>query len=328
MAKRIPVEQRMADFKRASEELSGEQLLSAVKTGLSDNSNLVVEMAAKAVLELEPGDCRKELVSAWHRFVQDDESNDNKCRAKISIVEALNKLGFDDPQFYLAGMKYVQMEPAYGAPGGYEDTAAHVRGTCAYGLIDLPLASQNETLFALVDLLHDAEAVAREHAAHALGSTGLMAAAPVLRTKVLSGDRSSEVIGACFSGLMQYREGGSLEFVARFLDSSNIDIAIEAALALGESRMEDAVKRLIARCNKTPSMDLRKSLLMSLGLSRLPSAVDFLIGLIEKKDVHAETVVRSLAVTRFDEAVADRVREAVAAAKDRKLSQVLRDQFG
>ena len=318
----------MADFKRASEKLSGEELLSAVKAGLKDQSNLVVEMAAKAVLELEPGDCRQELVAAWKPLAENGEETDKNCRAKVPIVEALNKQGFDDPDFYLTGMKYVQMEPAYGVPGGYHDTAAHVRGACAYGLVDVQLASQNDLLFALVDLLHDSVDVAREHAARALGSTGLMAAAPLLRSKVLSGDQSREVTGACFSGLMQYRESGSLEFVAGFLEGHNIDVAIEAGLALGESRQDKALDRLITCVRETPMMDLRQSLVMSIGLARSSRAVDFLIGLIEKKDPHSETAVRSLAVSRFDQLVSDRVREAVGAAKNRKLSKVLKDHFG
>ena len=325
-AKRKSVEDRMYDFKEATDSLVGDELLSAVKRGLEDPSNLVVEMAAKAVLELEPGDCRPELVSAYRRFLIDPTETDKNCRAKLPIVEALNKQHFDDAAFYLEGMTYRQMEPAYGAPSGYEDTAAHLRGVCAYGLVDVPLASQNEMLCALVELLHDSEAVSREAAARALGATGLMAAAPLLRMKVLTGDARPEVIGACFSGLIQYRDDTSLEFVCRFLSSRSLDIVVEAGLALGESRQEAAVDRLIAATNEAP-IEIRDSMLVSIGLSRSPIAIDYLVGLIEKNDTHSETAIQALAPVRYDQAVKDRILDAVNQTGSRTLAHAFRKHF-
>ena len=330
-AKRSSVEDRMYQFKHACDELTGDDLLEAVQKALADKSNLVVEMAAKAVVGLEPGDCREELLAAYQRFLHDPakpgkDCTDKNCRAKVPLVEALNKQAFDDPEFYLAGMKYVQMEPAYGAPDGYEDTAPHVRGACAYGLIKVPLASQNELLFALVDLLHDSTYIAREHAARAIGSTGLMAAAPVLRMKVLSGDARSEVIGACLGGLMSFRDSKSLEFVSQFLKNDNLDLAIEAGLVLGESRQELAVTLLIEAA-KELHPDVRHSLLMSIGISRLPIAVDYLVGLIESGDTDSEIAIQALAPVRFDEAVRDRIQEAVNGTGSRELARIYREHF-
>ncbi|MFK7818602.1 MAG: HEAT repeat domain-containing protein [Planctomycetaceae bacterium] len=328
-AKRKTVEARMYDLKQATQELVGDELLTAIKHALNERESLIVEMAARAVVDLEPGDCREELLAAYRRFlIEPGESpdKDKNCRAKLPLVEALNRQRFDDPEFYLEGMKYVQMEPVYGAPSGYEDTAVHVRGACAYGLIDVPLASQNEMLFALVDLLNDKQYPAREHAARALGSTGLMAAAPVLRMKVLTGDSRIEVIGACLSGLMQYRDSHSLEFVSKFLSNKTPNLAVEAGLALAESRSEEAVRRLIAAADKLHS-DIRQPLLMSVGLSRLPIAVDYLVNLIEKNGHDAATAVQALSPSRFDMATKDRVREAVDSSGRRDLAKAFREHF-
>jgi hypothetical protein len=324
--KRKTVEARMYEFKQATESLVGDELLSAIKSGLNTSESLIVEMAAKAVVELEPGDCRDELVAAYRRFVVKPGGSpdiDKNCRAKLPLVEALNRQGFDDADFYLAGMKYIQLEPVY---GGSEDTAVHVRGVCAYGLIDVPLASQTEMLFALVDLLNDKEHPAREHAARALGSTGLMAAAPVLRMKVLTGDSHIEVVGACLSGLMQYRDSHSLEFVAGYLSNDNPALAIEAGLALAESRNEEAVRRLIDAADELYP-DIREPLLVSVGLSRLPMAVDYLIGLIEKNGHDAVTAVQALAPVRFDAGTKDRVQAAVEASGKRDLARAFREHF-
>lgn len=316
----------MQRFKDVCADLAGAELLEAVVAALADPSNLVVEMAARAVVDLEPGDCREALVAAFNRFLVNPLETDKNCRAKLPLVEALNRQKFDESDFYVAGMQYRQMEPAYGAPDGYEDTAAHVRGACAYGLIEVPFASQNEMLFALVDLLHDKSPIAREHAARAIGATGLTAAAPILRMKVLAGDTRSEVIGACLGGLLSYRDARSLEFVCGFLKSDNLDLAIEAGLVLGESRQEGAIEHLIA-ASKELVGDVRHSLLMSIGISRLPAAVDYLIGLIEENDPDGGVAIQALAPARFDQSVCDRLLETVNATGSRELARVYRENF-
>lgn len=326
MPARRNVEERMLDFRKQCESLTGPELLEAIHAALADSSNLVVEMAATAVVDLSPGDCRDQLVDAYTRFLPEPLKDDKNCRAKLPIVEALNHQGFDDPNFYLAGMRYVQMEPAYGAPGGYADTAGNLRGTCALGLIRIPLASQNEMLFALVDLLNDNEAVAREAAARALGATGLTAAAAILRMKVLQGDRQLEVIGACFSGLLGYSDQRCLEFVTGYLSDPNRDLAIEASLALGESRRPEAIEPLI-RWSETSDRDQRQSALLSLGLSRLPQATDFLMNLIEGQDPDAETALRALAPSQYDAELRARVERAVSQTRSRALADVLAEVF-
>ena len=80
----------MYQFKHACDELTGDDLLEAVQKALADKSNLVVEMAAKAVVELEPGDCREELLAAYQRFLHDPakpgkDCTDKNCRAKVPL---------------------------------------------------------------------------------------------------------------------------------------------------------------------------------------------------------------------------------------------------
>ena len=328
LAKRPTVEDRMRTLRDHLQQLSGDELLAAIREALGDPSNIVCEMAAKAVLEHEPGNCLEQLRSAYDRFLVEPDKRDKNCRAKLPIVEALNQQRYDDIDFYTLGMKYVQMEPAYGAEGGYEDTAAHVRGTHAFGLINCPLASPDDTLHALIDLLHDKEWTAREHAARALSLIGSRAAAAVLRMKVLSGDRQSPVIGACFSGLVRSDRERFLEFVAGFLNHKNLDLAIEAGLALGESRTDVGAECLIDAIHAAWTIELRHSHMMSLGLSRRENAIDYLIQRIGEPDVeNAKVAIAALAPNRFDESIRERVLRAVNDARDRKLSQTFAEHF-
>jgi len=318
----------MRQFRRDCNELSGAALLAAIHVGLADLSNIVCEMAAQSVVELNPGECREQLVAAWQRFMIDPQKSDKNCRAKLPIVDALNQQEYDDVEFYLRAVRHTQLEPAYGAPGGYEDTAAGVRSAAAFGLINCPLASPDETLHVLIDLLFDNEWSVRENAARALAQIGSRAATAVLKMKVRAGDVRSEVVGACLVGLVKSNREQFLDFIAGYLTGNNPDIGIEASLALGESRSTAAAERLIEAHKQARVADLRDAHLMSLGLSRVPVAIDYLIELIGGHGKHAAIqAIAALAPNRFDESTRDRVLEAVNAAKDRDLSQAFAEHF-
>ena len=219
-------------------------------------------------------------------------------------------------------MIYRQEEPACGKS---EDTAANLRGSCAFGLIRSRLASPGDTIVALVDLLNDADRIARGHAVRAIAASGSPAAVPVLRLKASLGDADSEVLGACFSGMLELDASRSLEFVASHLEAET-DTAIEAAAALGSSRFPPAAKLLIAACQKC-SAELTEPFYISLGLSRQPEAIDFLLSRIVENHSTAAIAVKSLAPSRFYGDVKDRVRSAVEAGGDRHVAAVFREEF-
>lgn len=328
------VDERMAKFHRELNEFTGDKFQQAVERGLADSSSLIVEMAAQAVVDFDASDCTQQMRAAYDQFVVDQEDyeplkwSDKGCRAKLPLVTALAKQGYDDEQFYLEGMKYIQMEPTYGAEGGYEDKAAHLRGAHAFGLTQCQLASRDDVLFALIDLLHDTQWVTREHAARALSSVTMQAATAVLRMKVQAGDDRSEVIGACFSGLVASDSNRFLDYVADFLNSKNLDLAIEAGLALGESRSAEATTRLVQATNEAWTHELKHSHMMSLGLSRQSKAIEFLIFQIGGKDRDtAKVAIAALAPNRFDENTRDRILTAVNKTKDRVLAAEFAEHF-
>jgi len=149
-----------------------------LRLALCDASNFVVEQAAKVAREHTLSELVPDLVSAYHRFLNDGVDCDKGCRAKLAIVEALLPLDFEEPDFWLAGMQYRQQEPVW---NGSIDTATDLRGVCAFGLVRSRLIAPSDLLIALTDLLADSEFVARAHAARAIAAAGLPGSAALLR---------------------------------------------------------------------------------------------------------------------------------------------------
>lgn len=321
-AKRLTPEQHLQQLKADSDDLFGDELVDSVEAALTSKSNVVVEFAAKLVVDRE---CRvKEdlLVNAFNYFAEDGVDRDKNCRAKTPLMEALTSLGHDEPDFFLAGMKYRQEEPAWGDP---VETAANVRGASAYGLIRCRSASPAGTMIALVDLLTDKEPLARVHAAHAIGATGSPAAVPVLRLKARSGDLHFEVLGECFKGLLQNDLTSGIEFVASYLPRGE-DVAIEAATALGATRDERAIAELIS-ATKLCDDDRLEAFLVSISLSRVPTAIDFLIHCVTGDNFRSIPALKALAPNRFYPDILRQVRDAVADSANGQIRQAYDELF-
>src|SRR6185295_17979935 len=110
--------------------------------------------------------------------------------------------------------------------------------------LGLVRARHGDAAAELAGLLADPEAPARVGAAQVLGEIDPAVAVPLLRFKVLSGDKESSVVGACLATLLAAAPGSSLPFVAERLKTPAF--AEAAAMALGESRLEGAFEPLAA----------------------------------------------------------------------------------
>src|SRR5262249_16835358 len=149
-----------------------------------------------------------------------------------------NKLEFSDEEFYLRGVRYVQMEPVW---GGSIDTAVPVRVGCAFGLVRI---RHRGALTVLVDMLAASEKAERVGAVRALASTGTEAGGLLLRLKARVGDKEPDVISECFTGILELISDQGIPFVAEFLSSGNEAIQQSALLALGSSRKPAAFEIL------------------------------------------------------------------------------------
>jgi hypothetical protein len=124
MPKQRSTEAKLAHLRQLRADLPAPTALQELRNTLGDASSLVVAEAAALVGEGPYADFTKDLLTAYERFLEDPEKNDKQWRAKIAIIEALNKLEFDDEDFFLRHVHYVQLEPVW---GGSTDTAVPVR---------------------------------------------------------------------------------------------------------------------------------------------------------------------------------------------------------
>jgi HEAT repeat protein len=326
MAKAQTTEAKVARLKALRDDPHSPAALGELKKALHDRSNYVVSRAAEIIGEFEIRSLIADLLVAFGRFMVDPAKTDPQCLAKTALAETLHKMEHDDREFFLRGMRHFQPEAVW---GGQQDSAANLRGICALGLVQCPSGDALEVLNSLVDLLADPEKPARIDTARALGYFSRREGIPLLRLKIRTGDEEPEVVGACFSGLLQLSAQESIPFVAGFLQSGDLDIRLEAAAALGESREVQAFEALKNCWENQRDSSFKKSLLLSIGLSRQPAAQDFLLSLVRSESLEtAADAIAALAPCRFQATTREKVEAAVRATGQAALQRVFEKAFG
>jgi HEAT repeat protein len=190
-----------------------------------------------------------------------------------AIAKALRDMEYGEGAPFLRGAKWVQFEPVW---GGQADTAGSLRGIC---LLSLPacIDVRRETVMRyLVAALVEEDSAVRSDAARAIGAMGGEEAALLLRLKALSGDQVAAVTGQVFESLLSVERAEALEFLRPILRAEGGEAAEEAALAIGNSRLEAGVELLIEAWENARAEDYRAALLRSLGISRREPAVELL----------------------------------------------------
>jgi HEAT repeat protein len=286
---------------------------------LRHKSNHVAAAAASTAERLEAAALTQDLVEAFGELMKDPAKRDPGCKALVAMAKALVALDEPAAKVYFAGIGHVQMEGSFGPP---VDAAAPLRGLCAQGLARMGHA---DALLECVTLLADKEVPARVGAVRAIGDSGDVAGALLLRLKALLGDEEIEVTGECFASLLRLAPvAASVEFVAQYLRSDSDEVRERAALALGESRLAAAFPVLREAWEQTAQAERRRVLLLSMAMVRLDEAVEFLMGRVaEDREPAAADALAALALYGRDEAVRKRVEELVA----RRASAGLREAF-
>jgi hypothetical protein len=284
---------------------------------LADGSSLVVAEAAELAGTHELTDLASDLAAAFDRFMLEDGKTDKGCRAKIAIIEALNKLNYDRPDVFLRGLRHYQ-EPIFGTKN---DTAGPLRGVCAFALVRVNYPAM---LMLLADMLLERDLAARTAAVQALGATGMHAALPLLRFKTRIGDEEPGVVAECLSSLIRLDPAETLPFVAEFLHSSLEPVQEGAALALAESRRPEALEILKDFWPHARGRDIAETALLAIALLRLPGSLEFLMQVLDSQDESsALAALDALAIHRHNDAV----RERVAAVVARQANPTLKKRF-
>ena len=279
----------------------------AIGQGLQDKHHRVVGKSALLAEERQLPERIPDLLAAYARFLQDPVKRDPNCIAKKAIARALVALECRDSQFYLEGIRYVQLEPVF---GGRADTAADVRCSCAMGLVNSGYARAVPELTAL---LADSEVRAREGAVRAISCGYPREAEALLRFRVLVGD-APEVMSECFSGLLAIAPEECMALVASNLSHKDDAVRDFAALALGESRHPLALKYLRERFEGVfVSDEMRGVLLRAAAVHRTEEAFDWLLSIIEEgPQKQSDIAVDALSVYERNARLAERVSAALA----------------
>ncbi len=318
MAARASLEDKLAAIRALRGVALTDDQKAALRKWIADKSNLVVAAAAALAAENALVEMAKDLEAAFDRFLVNPIKDDKLCRAKIAVVQALDKMEYLDADVFLKAARHVQHEPAW---NGSEDSAAPLR---AAALVALARIEGPSALPLIVDALTDSEKDVRSAAAVALGAIGSQSAGLVLRLKVRMGDKDPDVLSECFSGLLAVDPSANLPLVAEFLEPMSATVCEAAAMALGKSRLPEALDPLKQCWERCFNSDLKQHILLAIAILRRPGAIDYLTELVASES--EPTAIHALSALRIykDD---PRLRERIAALVRERASGALQARF-
>lgn len=323
MKKSDPVEQAL-DRLSAIKHVPGTSSAATqeIRTFLKNRTNLVVAKAAKIAGEAHTMELMPDLTTAFHRLMGNPQKLDKGCAATTEIISALYELDYIEPDIYLLGIHHVQMEGSFGPP---VDAAARLRAVSA---LSLARTRYPYALDEIVTLLVDEWPQARIGAVRALSSNGGQAGALLLKLRILTGETEPDVLAECFAGLLAIAPEQSLPLIATYIDSKDLAIGEAALLALGSSRLPEALDLLKARWGQPAGGSLRKVMLIAMAMIRSEAAIEFLVSLLAESSLtSARDVITALAIFRDNEKVRKQVEAAVSRRNVDSLSEAFRREF-
>jgi len=315
------IEQQLAELNQLYTLDDEQAITKTVKQALQSKSFQVIAKAAKICEERVLYALEDELVTSYQKLL---EKKDPNCLAKSAIVRALVAQDCSNVDFYLQGLRYVQNEPGW---GGATDSAVDIRCSSAMGLVS---TTYPRAMVELLTLLNDPEPNARMGAARAIKYGLRYEATLVLKQKLMCGDEEPEVLGECMSGLLMVDPDHSLPFVATYLDSTD-DILFElSALALGDSRLDEALEVLQTVWKHTFAVqaERRRALFRAIALHRSEAALEWLLMKLENADAGLlETGIELLAVYKHRPALKERMEDIVADSGNRRHHALYREYW-
>jgi HEAT repeat protein len=174
--------------------------LDPLRKGLANRNNFIAAKAADLIREFGLRELTPDLLKAFDRFFNHAEKADPQCWAKNAISRALAAFELQDADVFLRGMHHIQMEPVW---GGRSDTAGTLRATCALALVQCRSLTEADLLARLIDLVPDKDKSVRAEIIRAIEQVGSTSASLVLRQRAMLGNDETEVLGACYGGILR-----------------------------------------------------------------------------------------------------------------------------
>jgi HEAT repeat protein len=318
MAARQSLDDKLAVLRALRGQTLSDDQKAELRKRIGDRSNLVVAAAAAIAGESMLVELARDLEVAFDRRLVNPVKDDKLCRAKIAIVQALDRMEHPNLDIFLKAARHVQLEPVW---GGTEDSAPPLR---AAALVALVRAEGTGSLPILVDAMADPAKDVRSAAAVALGAIGTESAGLVLRLKVRLGDKDPDVLSECLGGLLAVAPKENLPLVAEFLDPGNAVACEAAAMALGRSRLAEALDPLKDCLQRSHSAELRQHILLAIAILRRPAATDYLMELVASEpEPTAIDALSALRIYKED----PRLRERIAGLVQERKSPTLQAGF-
>ena len=162
-------------------------------------------------------------------------------------------------------------------------------------------------------------------AVRALAATGRAEVEALLRFKTLLGDEDLQVVSEALESLLVIAPQRSLPLAKRLLDYGDEAVAEAASLALGGSRSEEAFELLTSRIVDFDfDSTLTRTMLLALSMLRREEPIAYLLSLAETGTRRcAESVIKALAIHRYDSKVRERLEKALQSRKDKNKKALL-----
>lgn len=253
---------------------------------LQQRNPYAVAKAAACAAQFGMKDLTALLQSCFEKTISDTKG-DQGCIAKKAVIKALDELVLEDSEWFIRAARVAQWEPVM---GGRRDSAIDVRCTALQAFCRFEWYKVSH---ALIERLGDSEAKVRMTAVNVIAAFSGREAEMIILTKISCGDPVSEVMGECFRALNAMETSDRLDILTGLLKSENEAVGLEAAFAIGESKLPEGFKVLSDEWDSTIDFEKRKILLLAISTLRTPEALHFLEELKEDRQ-YRELVEKAL----------------------------------
>lgn len=258
-----------------------------VRRGLAHRSTSVVAASAACAARYAMLDMVALLAEVFAKHRAGGSRTDKGCIAKRAVLRSLDRLAFDNSAWFIEASGTVQMEPVF---GGTADTAADLRSEACRAMSRFAWYA---VAHRLIEMTGDSVAGVRCVALNTIAAFSGREPASILLTKCVAGDSSAEVTGVCLRGLMEIDQPEGLRVASGMLSATQPDVRVEAAFALGESRLEEAFGILKQAFEQAVMSDERRTLMLAISALRCRDAAEFLRSHLDDSQLGAVAAKRS-----------------------------------
>ena len=240
MASRLSLDEKLAAIRAMRDGPPSVTDATELRRYVGDRSNLVVAAAAALAGERAFTELAADLETAFDRFLIDPLKNDKLCRAKIAVVQALDKIEHLKRDVFEKAARHVQLEPVSA------ERKTPRRGCVAPPSLRLR-GSEDQTI---IRCSSTRSPIPRRTCGWPRSRRWHTWARKPRGCCFVSRPgwamSEADVISECLSGLMTLDPEENLDFVCEFLDPMDPDRCEAAALALGKTRLPGALEALKA----------------------------------------------------------------------------------